>query len=52
VRQIEVHGSQAVVHGVQKLTVVPQAGSEQRDSREVVLKLEKRGDAWVIVERT
>jgi serine/threonine-protein kinase len=52
VRQIEVHGSQAVVRGVQKLTVVPQAGSEQRDSREVVFKLEKRGDAWVIVERT
>ncbi|HEY6930429.1 MAG TPA: protein kinase [Thermoanaerobaculia bacterium] len=52
VHQIEVRGSQATVRATQKLTVVPQAGSEQRDTRDVVLKLEKHGDAWVITERT
>jgi serine/threonine-protein kinase len=52
VRQVEVRGSQAVVRGHQKLTVAPQAGTEQRDARDVVFRLEKRGDSWVITERS
>jgi serine/threonine protein kinase len=52
VHQIDVRGSQATVRAAQKLTVIPQAGSEQRDSRDVVLKLEKHGDVWVITERS
>ena len=52
VRQVEIKGNQAVVHAFQRLEAVPQAGEGQRDSREVVLKLEKRGDNWVITGRS
>ncbi len=52
VRQIDVRGNQATVRAFQRLEAVPQAGEGQRDSREVTLKLEKRGDGWVIAGRT
>lgn len=52
VRQVDIKGNQAVVHAFQRLEAVPQAGEGQRDSREVVLKLEKRGDNWVITGRS
>ena len=52
VRRIEVKGSQATVHAVQRLNVVPQAGEAQHDAREVVLRMEKRGDSWIIAGRS
>jgi serine/threonine protein kinase/ketosteroid isomerase-like protein len=52
IRQIEVKGSQAIVHSLQRLVAVPQAGVEQRDAREILIRLEKRGDSWVITDRT
>jgi hypothetical protein len=52
IRQIEVNGSQASVRAHQRLVVVPQAGIEQRDSRDVVFRMEKRGDSWVIATRS
>lgn len=51
IRQLDVNRGQAVVRAYQRLTAVPQAGTEQHDAREVVLRLEKRGESWVITER-
>jgi eukaryotic-like serine/threonine-protein kinase len=51
IRQLDVNRGQAVVRAYQRLTAVPQAGTEQRDAREVIFRLEKRGESWVITER-
>lgn len=48
IRQIRINGSAAEVRLFESRVAVPRAGSEQRDSRERTIHLEKRGDAWVI----
>jgi serine/threonine-protein kinase len=48
IHQIEVKGAHAIVRATHKLVATPRIGSEQRDSRERVFDLEKRGDSWVI----
>ncbi|HEY6065603.1 MAG TPA: hypothetical protein VIY96_05575 [Thermoanaerobaculia bacterium] len=50
VRRVEVNGSRATVTGYERRLAVPRIGSEQRDARERVIHLEKRGDGWVITE--
>ncbi|MGH9317612.1 MAG: hypothetical protein ACRD1P_10950, partial [Thermoanaerobaculia bacterium] len=49
IRQIELNNSHAMVRAYQRLVAIPHVGSEQRDERERVFTLEKRGDSWVIV---
>jgi hypothetical protein len=49
IRQIEVKNSRAVVRAFQRLVATPRIGSELRDARERVFRLERRGDSWVIV---
>jgi hypothetical protein len=48
IRSVEVSGSTAVVRGYEKRLIVPRIGSEQRVNAERTIRLEKRGDAWVI----
>jgi serine/threonine-protein kinase len=48
IRQIRITDSRAEVRLYERRVAVPRAGSEQRDNRERTLRLEKRGDAWVI----
>jgi serine/threonine-protein kinase len=48
IRQIRITDSRAEVRLYEQRVAVPRAGSEQRDNRERTLRLEKRGDAWVI----
>jgi hypothetical protein len=48
IQRIEVNGPQATVRGFERRLAVPRIGSEQRDSRERILRLEKRGEGWVI----
>jgi serine/threonine-protein kinase len=49
IRDIEVKASHAVVRAFQRLVATPKIGSELRDARERVFRLDKRGDSWVIV---
>lgn len=48
IRQIDVKNSHAVVRAFQRLVATPRIGSELRDARERIFRLEKRGDSWVI----
>jgi serine/threonine protein kinase len=48
VRQIEPAGARARVSARHRLVAVPLVGNEQRDVRDVVFSLEKRGGSWVI----
>jgi len=48
IRQIRVTNAHAEARVYERRVAVPRAGTEQRDSRERVIRLEKRGDAWVI----
>jgi serine/threonine protein kinase len=50
IRRITIDGSHATVSGYERRLAVPRVGGEQRDARERVIGLEKRGDAWVITE--
>jgi hypothetical protein len=50
IRKVTVDGSQATVAGYERRLAVPRVGGEQRDARERVIRLEKRGDGWVITE--
>ncbi|HEY3204245.1 MAG TPA: protein kinase [Thermoanaerobaculia bacterium] len=46
--QIDPGGTRAEVYGYEKRAAVPRAGSEQRMDSERVMRLEKRGEGWVI----
>jgi serine/threonine protein kinase len=48
IRKVTIEGSHATVSGFERRLAVPRIGAEQRDARERVLHLEKRGEAWVI----
>ncbi len=48
IQRIDVSNSRAVVRGFERRLAIPRVGSEQRDARERVIRLEKRGEAWVI----
>ena len=48
--QVDPGGTHAEVSGYEKRIAMPRAGSEQRISAERVMRLEKRGENWVIVE--
>jgi serine/threonine protein kinase len=48
IRQIEVHDSHATVRVYQSLVAAPRIGSELHDARNRTIRLEKRGEAWVI----
>jgi serine/threonine-protein kinase len=48
VKSIEVSGTTAIVRGYEKRSFVPRVGSEQRVGADRTIRLEKRGDAWVI----
>jgi serine/threonine-protein kinase len=48
IRKVTVEGSHATVSGYERRLAVPRVGAEQRDARERVLHLEKRGESWVI----
>jgi serine/threonine-protein kinase len=48
IRTVTVEGSHATVSGYERRLAVPRVGAEQRDARERVLHLEKRGESWVI----
>jgi serine/threonine protein kinase len=50
IRKVAVEGSHATVSGYERRLAVPRVGGEQRDARERVIRLEKRGDGWVITE--
>lgn len=50
IRKVTVDGSHATVSGYERRLAVPRVGGEQRDARERVIRLEKRGDGWVITE--
>ena len=50
IQRIEITGSRAQVVGYERRLAVPRVGSEQRDARQRMIHLEKRGDAWVITE--
>ena len=49
IRQIRITDSEAEVRVYEKRVAVPRVGSAQTDSRERLIRLEKRGDGWVIV---
>ena len=44
IRDVEVKGSHAVVRAFQRLVATPKIGSDLRDARERVFRLEKRGE--------
>jgi serine/threonine protein kinase len=48
IQRVEITGTRAQVTGYERRQAVPRIGSEQRDARERVIHLEKRGDGWVI----
>jgi hypothetical protein len=48
IQRVEITGTRAQVTGYERRLAVPRIGSEQRDARERVIHLEKRGDGWVI----
>jgi hypothetical protein len=48
IHQIEPTGTHARVRARHRLVAAPLIGNEQRDVREVVFSLEKRGGSWVI----
>jgi hypothetical protein len=48
--KVSVEGSHATVTGYERRLAVPKIGGEQRDARERTIRLEKRGEAWVITE--
>ena len=48
--KVSVEGSHATVSGYERRLAVPKIGGEQRDARERTIRLEKRGEAWVITE--
>jgi serine/threonine-protein kinase len=48
IQRVEIAGTRAQVTGYERRLAVPRIGSEQRDARERVIHLEKRGDGWVI----
>ncbi len=50
IRKVSVDGSHATVSGFERRLAVPRVGGEQRDARERDIRLEKRGDGWVITE--
>jgi eukaryotic-like serine/threonine-protein kinase len=50
IQKVSVDGSRATVSGYERRLAVPRVGGEQRDARERVIQLEKRGDGWVITE--
>jgi serine/threonine-protein kinase len=50
IRKVTVDGSHATVAGYERRLALPRVGGEQRDARERVIRLEKRGDGWVITE--
>lgn len=52
IRRIEVVGTRATVEGHEKIVAQPRAGVEHRGGGDIVLRLEKRGDAWVILGRS
>ena len=46
--EVEPGATQAAVYGYEKRVAVPRAGTEQRIDADRVLRLQKRGDTWVI----
>jgi hypothetical protein len=48
IQSIEVTGNRATARVYETRTAVPRIGSEQRDQRARTIRLEKRGDSWVI----
>jgi hypothetical protein len=46
--EVEPGATEAVVRGFEKRIAVPRAGTEQRIDADRVLRLQKRGDTWVI----
>jgi hypothetical protein len=50
IQKVSVTGTRAEVVGFERRLAVPRIGSEQRDARERTIRLEKRGDGWVITE--
>jgi serine/threonine protein kinase len=50
IRKVSLDGSRATVSGYERRIAVARVGGEQRDARERTIRLEKRGDAWVITE--
>ena len=50
IQKVSVTGARAEVVGYERRLAVPRIGSEQRDARERTIRLEKRGDGWVITE--
>jgi serine/threonine protein kinase len=48
IRQIDVRDSQATVRVYQNLVATPRIGSELHDARNRTIRMEKRGDAWII----
>jgi len=48
IHQIEPTGDRAVVRARHLLAAIPLVGHEQRDLREAVFLLEKRGGSWII----
>jgi hypothetical protein len=53
IRNIDVDaaGKSAVVGGNEVIVATPRAGTEQKTERDVVLRLQKQGDHWIIVSR-
>ena len=50
IRKVSLDGSRATVSGYERRIAVARVGGEQRDARERLIRLEKRGDGWVITE--
>lgn len=50
IRKVTLDGSRATVSGYERRIAVARVGGEQRDARERLIRLEKRGEGWVITE--
>jgi serine/threonine protein kinase len=50
IRQIDVRDSHATVRAFQNLVATPRIGSQLHDARNRTIRLEKRGDTWVITD--
>ena len=50
IRKVSLDGSRATVSGYERRIAVARVGGEQRDARERLIRLEKRGEGWVITE--
>jgi serine/threonine-protein kinase len=50
IQSVEVTGNRATARVFETRTAVPRIGAEQRDQRNRVIRLEKRGESWVIAE--